>query len=155
MTVQEFIAAWDPRGEINEAISWDMSIEDAGREAALLVEGAGELGENVSYEEAFEYVEALREQRIDEYIAARSEGEALDIYVVENNKIRVEVPYLALESEVEHAISLAYHDRGGNSWETILRGLILSAGTKAWADAHPCISPRCRATPRGWRLFCR
>ena len=148
MTVKEFLEAWDPEGLIDAEITWDMSIADELREAARLVEGAEELGENVSYEDAAEYIELLHEQRIDEYIAERTENDALDEYIAENDKIHVAVPYNKLESEVEHAISLAYHDRGGNSWETILRGLVLSAATAAWAGAAPSALSPYRVTSR-------
>ena len=143
MTVQEFIEAWDPQGEIDKAITWDMSVADEVREADEIVESSDLLlkssegfDEGVSYEDAAEYIEHLREQRTDEFVQEVEDDARENIYTVENDKIRVEVPYVALESEVDHAISLAYHDRGGNSWETILRGLVLSAATRAWTDLY-------------------
>lgn len=136
MTVQEFIEKWDPQGAIDESVTWDMSIADKALEAERLVEGAEELGCKISYEDASAYIEGVRERLIDAFVEDTEDDARKNTYVVENDKIRVEVPWVDLESEVEHAISIAYHDRAGNSWEAILRGLVLSRATKAWEAAY-------------------
>lgn len=135
MTVQEFIEKWDPQGAIDESVTWDMSIADKALEAERLVEGAEELGCKISYEDASAYIEGVRERLIDAFVEDTEDDARKNTYVAENDNFRVEVPYVDLESEVEHAISIAYHDRAGNSWETILRGLVLSRATKAWEAA--------------------
>lgn len=152
MTVQDFIDAWDPQREIDKAITWDISDEDLVQEASLIVSGAADLGETVSYDDAAAYIEGVKDRLLDEFIQGTEEAAKDNIYVARNAKIRVEVPYIELGGEVDRAISIAYHDRGGNSWETILRGLVLSTATAAWADSEPCGSLRHRVTPAGWRL---